>query len=126
VKLALDTITAFSSLPALAITLLAGALAGLSTLFLAVVLVLWATGEVALEGWMWAAMGFLVLWNVQFLSLALLGNYVVRTHRHTQRRPLYVVDTVIESRARPRDLHRPAHEAEEVVRPSALVAQPVD
>ncbi len=118
VKLALDTVTAFSSLPALAITLLAGALAGASALFLAVVLVLWATGSVALEGWMWAGMGFLVLWNVQFLSLALLGNYVVRTHRHTQRRPLYVVDTVIEGRARPR---RPAQEIEEVIRPSALV-----
>jgi dolichol-phosphate mannosyltransferase len=126
VKLALDTITAFSSLPALAITLLAGGLAGLSALFIAVVVVLWATGSIAMEGWMWAGMGFLALWNVQFLALALLGNYVVRTHRHTQRRPLYVVDTVIEGRARQREMRRPATEIEEVIRPSALVAQPVD
>jgi glycosyltransferase involved in cell wall biosynthesis len=127
VKLALDTITAFSSLPALAITLAAGALAGLSALFIAVVVVLWAMGTVALEGWMWAGLGFLVLWNIQFLALALLGNYIVRTHRHTQRRPLYVVDTVIEGRARPRDTLRNGREIEELFHPSsALCAQPVD
>jgi hypothetical protein len=51
---------------------------------------------------MWAGLAFLGLWNVQFLSLAVLGEYIVRTHRHTQRRPLYVVDTVIEGcQARP-------------------------
>jgi glycosyltransferase involved in cell wall biosynthesis len=127
VKLALDTITAFSSLPALAITVAAGALAGLSALFIAVVVVLWVMGAVALEGWMWAAMGFLVLWNVQFLSLAVLGNYIVRTHRHSQRRPLYIVDTVIEGRARPRDTLRNGREIEEVFHPSsALCAHRVD
>jgi hypothetical protein len=49
---------------------------------------------------MWAALGFLVLWNVQFFCLAVLGEYLVRTHRHTQRRPLYIVDSLIE-RGRP-------------------------
>ena len=49
-----------------------------------------------MPAWGWAALGFLGLWNVQFLCLAVLGEYVVRTHRHTQRRPLYVVDSVIE------------------------------
>jgi dolichol-phosphate mannosyltransferase len=125
-KLALDTVTAFSTLPALAITLLAGSLAGLSLLFIAVVGVLWAAGAVALEGWMWAGLGFLVLWNVQFLSLALLGEYIVRTHRHTQRRPLYVVDTVIEGGTRPREGRRAGTEVREVFHPSALVTQPVD
>ena len=68
----------------------------MSGLFLATILVLWAFGSVTLQPWAWAALGFLVLWNVQFLSLAVLGEYVVRTHRHTQRRPLYVLDAVIE------------------------------
>jgi dolichol-phosphate mannosyltransferase len=95
-KLAFDTITAFSTLPALFITILAGGLAGLSAVFTAVVLILWATGSLQLEGWMWAGLGFLVLWNIQFLCLAVLGEYVVRTHRHTQRRPLYVVETIVE------------------------------
>jgi dolichol-phosphate mannosyltransferase len=95
-KLAFDTITAFSTLPALVITVAAGALAGASALFAGGVLLLWAAGAVHLEGWMWAALGFLGLWNVQFLCLAVLGEYIVRTHRHTQRRPLYVVEGVIE------------------------------
>jgi glycosyltransferase involved in cell wall biosynthesis len=95
-KLAFDTITAFSTLPALGITLLAGGLAGLSGLFIGVLLVLWAVGAVSLPGWTWAALAFLVLWNIQFIALAVLGEYVVRTHRHTQRRPLYVIDAILE------------------------------
>jgi hypothetical protein len=97
VKLAFDTITAFSTLPALCITLLAGGLAALSWGFIGVVALLWSVGAIHVQGWMWAALGFLALWNVQFLCLAVLGEYVVRTHRHTQRRPLYVVDTVLEN-----------------------------
>jgi polyisoprenyl-phosphate glycosyltransferase len=95
-RLAFDTITAFSTLPALVITLMAGTLAGLSAVGTAGVLVALACGLIHLEGWMWAALGFLGLWNVQFLCLAVLGEYIVRTHRHTQRRPLYVVDSLIE------------------------------
>jgi dolichol-phosphate mannosyltransferase len=98
-KLAFDTITAFSTLPALCITIAAGTSAALSAALIAGVSLLWAVGALSVPGWAWAALGFLVLWNVQFLSLAVLGEYVVRTHRHTQGRPLYVVDTVIEGSA---------------------------
>jgi hypothetical protein len=45
-------------------------------------------------------MALLALWNIQFLSVGVLGEYIVRTHRHTQRRPLYVVDVMVE-RGRP-------------------------
>lgn len=95
-RLAFDTVTAFSTLPAHVITLMAAGCAGLSTLFTLTLLTLWLTGAVTMQGWMWGGLGFLVLSNLQFLSLAVLGEYVVRTHRHTQRRPLYVVDTIIE------------------------------
>jgi dolichol-phosphate mannosyltransferase len=95
-RLAFDTITAFSTLPSLVITLLAGAMILGSAVFAGVVVTLWAVGSVQVEGWMWAALGFLGLWNLQFACLAVLGEYVVRTHRHTQRRPLYVVDRILE------------------------------
>ena len=36
-----------------------------------------------------------MLWNVQFLTLCLLGEYLIRTHRMVQRRPLYVIDESI-------------------------------
>ncbi len=95
-RLAFDTITAFSTLPAQVITVVAGTLAGLSALLTGGLVVARACGVLQLEGWMWAALGFLALWNVQFVCLAVLGEYIVRTHRHTQRRPLYVVDCLIE------------------------------
>jgi dolichol-phosphate mannosyltransferase len=95
-KLAFDTITAFSTAPSQCITLAAGGCAALSAVLIAAVAGLWALGALHVAGWAWAALGFLVLFNVQFLSLAVLGEYVVRTHRHTQRRPLYVVDALIE------------------------------
>jgi glycosyltransferase involved in cell wall biosynthesis len=120
-KLAFDTITAFSTLPALCITLLASGLAGLSLAFTLAVVLLRAFGAIALEGWMWAALGFLLLWNVQFLALAVLGEYVVRTHRHTQRRPLFVVDTVIEDLA-PINGYRTLQEEPE--REAALACHP--
>jgi len=97
IKLAFDTITAFSTLPALCITLLAGGSLVMSMTLVGAISLLWAFGVIVLESWMWAALGFLFLWNVQFLSLAVLGEYVVRTHRHTQRRPLFVIDTVLEN-----------------------------
>lgn len=95
-RLAFDTITAFSSFTALLIMLLSCFLGMASFTFVTVVVGLWLTGVIQLEGWMWAGLVFLSLWNIQFFCLALLGEYLVRTHRHTQRRPLYVVDRVLE------------------------------
>jgi glycosyltransferase involved in cell wall biosynthesis len=122
-RLAFDTITAFSTLPALVISLLAGLMAALSFALFVGTLVLWLLGAIALEGWMWAALGFLFLWNVQFLSLAILGEYIVRTHRHSQRRPLYVVDSVIENANTARYVQKPFDaemEATLLCHPSAL------
>jgi polyisoprenyl-phosphate glycosyltransferase len=95
-KLALDTITAFSSLPALLITLTALICLTASLVGATGVACFWASGLVEFPAWAWVALGFLGLWNIQFLCMAMLGEYIVRTHKHTQRRPLYLVDTVLE------------------------------
>jgi dolichol-phosphate mannosyltransferase len=95
-KLAFDTITAFSTFPALCITVTAG-LCALGSLAVAGALTgLWAMGSISMPAWAWITLALLGLFNVQFLCLAVLGEYIVRTHRHTQERPLYIVDTVIE------------------------------
>jgi dolichol-phosphate mannosyltransferase len=122
-RLALDTITSFSTLPALGITLVAGACAAASVLATGAILLLWAVGALALEGWMWAGLGFLLLWNLQFTALAVLGEYIVRTHRHTQGRPLFVVDMVIEGRTQVPEPSESGLRAAEppLCRPSALV-----
>ena len=95
-KLALDTITAFSSLPALLITLTALLCLLLSAAGAGTLLSLWAVRLIDIPAWGWAGLGFLGLWNIQFLSLAILGEYIIRTHKHTQRRPLFIVERVIE------------------------------
>ena len=82
--------------PRAALALILFGHAALSLLFIGGVVTGSAVGALHLDGWMWAGLGFLALWNVQFLCLAVLGEYIVRTHRHTQRRPLYVVDSLIE------------------------------
>jgi dolichol-phosphate mannosyltransferase len=124
-RLAMDTITAFSTRPAHWITLSAGACAGLSALFIGIILCCSLIGVIAMQAWMWAALGFLVLWNLQFLCVAVLGEYIVRTHRHTQRRPLYIVDKVIEG-ALPLREPPASTPTPEVFHPSALYTQGVN
>lgn len=95
IRLAYDTVTSFSTYTALLATLLAWGLAAVSLAGAGLVGLLWLAGAVSPPGWAWAALGFLLLWNVQFLVLTMLGEYLIRTHRMVQRRPLYVVDEVI-------------------------------
>lgn len=96
-RLAYDTITSFSTYTAHLASLFGLGFAGLSAVAMAVVAVLAVMGAVQLPEWSWIAAGFLILWNIQFLFLTMLGEYIVRTHRMTQRRPLYVVDCEIQS-----------------------------
>jgi dolichol-phosphate mannosyltransferase len=110
-RLAYDTLTSFSTFTAHLASLFGLGVAGLSGLGLAVVAGLAAVGAISVPAWGWVAGGFLVLWNVQFLLLTMLGEYIVRTHRMTQRRPLYVVHEVIQGH-RPRV---PVHEYQEAL-----------
>jgi polyisoprenyl-phosphate glycosyltransferase len=95
-RLAYDTLTSFSTYTAQLASLFGLGFAALSFVALGVVAILWACDVISLPGWSWVAGGFFLLWNVQFLFLTMLGEYIVRTHRMTQRRPLYVIDQVIQ------------------------------
>jgi len=95
-RLAYDTLTSFSTYTAQLASLFGLCIAGLSMTMMVVAAILAATGAISLPDWCWVAGGFLFLWNVQFLFLTMLGEYIVRTHRMTQRRPLYVIDQVIQ------------------------------
>jgi dolichol-phosphate mannosyltransferase len=95
-RLAMDTITAFSTYPAFMITITAMLCFTLSVVGVATTAILWACDVVSVPGWAWMGMGFLALWNVQFMCIAVLGEYIVRTHKHVQRRPNYIVDVLIE------------------------------
>lgn len=94
IRLAFDTITAFSSFPAQLVLGLAavGAVTSGAGLVASLTAVGLGYGRVDATFWLVAA-GLFVL-NLQFLGVAVLGQYVVRTHRNTQGRPLYVIDSV--------------------------------
>lgn len=98
-KLAFDTITSFSTFPALSITLLAASLFSLGVVTTLALFIFSYFDMVQVPTWGWAALALGHLVNLQFICIAILGEYIVRTHRNTQNRPLFVVDTVTESQA---------------------------
>ena len=56
-------------------------------------------------GWVTASLGvwtlitLLFLGGVQLISVGILGRYLARVHEQTLRRPLYLVDRVVEPRS---------------------------
>jgi polyisoprenyl-phosphate glycosyltransferase len=94
VRLAFDTITAFSSFPAQLILALSMLGIGLSGAAGFVSLTGALVGAWKLETTFWMVAAGLVLLNFQLVATALLAQYIVRTHRNTQGRPLYIVDSV--------------------------------
>lgn len=94
-RLAYDTLTSFSTYTAHLASLFGFGIAFFSFGVMAILALLAVVGVVDMPAWGWVAGGFLGLWNVQFLFLTMLGEYIVRTHRMTQRRPLYVVDQIL-------------------------------
>lgn len=94
VKLAFDTVTAFSTFPAqLVLGLSLGAI-GLSTIAAVAGVVGALLGSWVMDGTFWMVGACLVVLNLQFVGLAILGQYLVRTHRNTQGRPLYIVESI--------------------------------
>lgn len=108
-RLAYDTLTSFSTYTAQLASLFGFGVAAVSFVAMGLVALLALVGVFTMPAWGWVAGGFLTLWNVQFLFLTMLGEYIVRTHRMTQRRPLYVVDVVLHGG----EAHIPALEREE-------------
>ncbi|MFQ3592421.1 MAG: glycosyltransferase family 2 protein [Gemmataceae bacterium] len=97
IKLAMDNITAFSTLPSLAITMLASFCLVCSLGVAAVMVLGWLMSCWTIPAWGWVSLAFLGLFNLQFCCMAMLGEYIVRTHRYAQQRPLYVMDVLIEN-----------------------------
>src|SRR5690606_25976494 len=99
-RLALDALTGFSSLP-LRLASYAGMLFTLLALALtAYSIVAWLSGH-AVEGWTSLIVVVLVMGAVQLFVLGVLGQYLGRLYTQSKNRPLYIVgDYVGELRAR--------------------------
>jgi glycosyltransferase involved in cell wall biosynthesis len=92
VRLAVNSLTSFTTAPLQAATTL-----GLSAALLAVVLVLYVLGSFvtgnAVPGWASISVVVLVFAAVQLVCLGLLGAYVGRIYEEVQRRPLYRLES---------------------------------
>jgi polyisoprenyl-phosphate glycosyltransferase len=98
-RLAFDTLTAFSTYPAFVIFVVAAVMVAGSFLFTIGLFFASMSQLFTVPAWEWMGSVILDVISIQFLCLSILGQYIVRTHRQTQQRPLYVVDSVIESQA---------------------------
>jgi dolichol-phosphate mannosyltransferase len=89
-RLAVNSLTSFSTMPLAAATFLGLGAAALSLLGAVAVVVDFAVGR-TVPGWTSITVVVLFFASVQLLCLGVLGTYVGRVYEEVQRRPLYVV-----------------------------------
>lgn len=96
-KFALDGITGFSSQP-LRLASHVGLFLALASLALMVVLTIYkiAGGQGIIPGWTSLAVAVLFLGGVQLLAIGILGEYIGRIYEEVKRRPLYLVQDVVD------------------------------
>lgn len=95
-RFALDAVTSFSTLP-LRLASLAGMTLGvLGLLGLLYTLGSWAFGSVV-QGWTSVATLVLLIGGVQLMVLGVFGEYIGRLYMEAKRRPLFVVDRVLQA-----------------------------
>ncbi len=93
VRLAVDAVTGFSTVPLRLATYLASLMAVLTIPMILYVLFRWATGE-TVQGWSSTMMVVLVASSIQLLTIGILGEYVGRLYLQSKRRPLFIVDEI--------------------------------
>ncbi|HEV2117762.1 MAG TPA: glycosyltransferase family 2 protein [Terriglobales bacterium] len=97
-KLALDGVLSFSTLPLRLASFLGVATAFAGGLGLMGAFFLHAFAAVSPSGWILLLLAMLLLGGMQLLGLGILGEYVGRIYTEARRRPLYVVEEVLERR----------------------------
>jgi polyisoprenyl-phosphate glycosyltransferase len=90
-KLAINAITGFSYLPLQIATYIGFISAGISLLFLPIVIFLRITGSQQFFGQATTLIAVLFLGGVQLISLGILGEYIGRLYDEAKGRPLYIV-----------------------------------
>jgi dolichol-phosphate mannosyltransferase len=90
-KLAINAITSFSYFPLQLATYMGFILAGISLLFIPVVIIMRIAGSQAFFGQASTLIAVLLLGGIQLISLGILGEYIGRIYDELKGRPLYVV-----------------------------------
>ena len=95
-RLAITAITAFSSLPLQAVTILGGLFLLCAILFSAYALVLYFTG-LALPGFTTVIILELLIGGVLMISLGIIGTYIAQIYQEVKYRPRYIVAETLSS-----------------------------
>ncbi len=100
-RLALEAVASFSDVPLALATYFGLAVAVLSGIGAAVILLLTALGTLTASIGVWILVSLLFLGGVQLISVGILGRYLARVHEQVLQRPLYLVDRVVGQRPAP-------------------------
>jgi glycosyltransferase involved in cell wall biosynthesis len=92
--LALEAMTAFSTVPLQLATLFGTVTALISALGAVVIAALTIVGAIEVSVWIWVLAAVLFLSGVQLITVGILGRYLARVHEEVLRRPLYLVESV--------------------------------
>ena len=101
-KLAIDSLTGFTTMPLKIATWLGLCVAAWAIGWIGVVLVQYVLSQVSeswhgyrLPGFTFLYIAILLLGGVQIFLMGLIGEYLARTYEEVQRRPLYIVDELV-------------------------------
>jgi glycosyltransferase involved in cell wall biosynthesis len=95
-RLAAEAMAAFSDVPLALASILGMAVAAVASLAALVMLLATIFGWLSASLGVWTLIVLLFLGGVQLISVGILGRYMARVHEQTLRRPLYLVDRVVE------------------------------
>lgn len=95
VRLTVDTLIGFTYLPTRFISFLGIALAGLTLVYLTVMLILWFWWRAAPPGWMSILATISLVGSAILFSLGIISEYLLRILDETRKRPLYIVERLI-------------------------------
>ncbi|WP_243370779.1 glycosyltransferase family 2 protein [Geotalea sp. SG265] len=98
VKLFIDSFVAFSYLPIRFLSTVGFIVAASSFIYGGFVFYAWAAHKIEVKGWSTLILLLAFTAGVQMMMLGILGEYLWRTLDETRKRPLYVIDTIFDTR----------------------------
>lgn len=100
IQFASDGIFGFSSVPLIFISRVGFFISGLSFVGIVYALVIKLTNHYTVPGWTFTVIAILFVGGIQLIMLGVLGNYIGRIYTETQRRPLYIIESIKQKNAK--------------------------
>jgi len=96
-KLSLDGITSFSTVPLKIVSFSGVLISGCGLLYALYVIIQKLTGQPYVQGWSSIIVIILVIGGIQLIAFGILGEYIGRIFEESKNRPLYLIDEVYEN-----------------------------